>query len=174
MGAVRRISRRAATRPRAFTLVEMLVVLVVLGIMAALAVVAMAPDERGLLEREATRLAGALEHASATAQWRSETLGVSADGRGYRFWRRDGDGQWQVITGDDVLAPRSLPGGFAVRPQSYAGTTVSANAIIPFRPSGRNEPYRIDLVAIGWRAAIDGDPLNRITWHMTPRNAASS
>ena len=46
---------------RGFTLVEILVVIVILGIAAGLAVVAIAPDERELSAREARRFAGALE-----------------------------------------------------------------------------------------------------------------
>ncbi len=163
-----------AAHRRAFTLVEMLVVLVVLGIMAALTAANLAPGQRGALQREATRLAGALEHASATAQWRSETLGVSAEGSLYRFWRRDGEGRWQVITSDEVLAPRALPDGMLARPQSYAGAAATAEAILPFRPSGRNDPYRIVLVAPGWYATIDADPLSRITWRLMPTDSAPS
>ena len=48
--------------------------------------------------REARRFAGALEHAATRAQARAETLGASAEGNAWRFWRRDADtGRWQVL-----------------------------------------------------------------------------
>ncbi len=71
-----------------FTLVEILVVVAIIAITAGLAALAFDGDDRGTTAREAKRFAGALEHASARAQWRAETLGVSADGEGWRFWRR--------------------------------------------------------------------------------------
>jgi len=78
----------AERQPRGFTLIEVLVVVAVIAIAAGFVVVNLDGDDRRSAEREATRLAGALEHAAALAQWRSETLGFSADGAGYRFWRR--------------------------------------------------------------------------------------
>ena len=145
-----------------FTLIEILVVLAILGIAAGLAAVTLDRDDRGIAEREAKRLAGALEHAAAAAQWRSETLGVSADGGGYRFWRRGSDNRWSPVADDDVLASRSLPPGVGVTPLVYAGAAVPPDAILPFRPSGRNEPYTLALTVTGWQALVSADPLNRV------------
>jgi len=145
-----------------FTLVEMLVVVVVIAIAAGLVVVNLGGDDRRAGEREAARLAGALEHAAALAQWKSETLGVSADGGSYRFWHRGGDDRWTAVSDDDVLAARTLPARFTLAAASYAGAPVAADAIIPFRPSGRNEPYALLLASPAWSLVIAGDPLNRV------------
>ena len=40
---------------------------------------------------------------------------------------------------DDVLAPRRLPDDLQVAVVSYSGAAVAADAILPFRGSGRNE-----------------------------------
>ena len=155
---------------RGFTLVEILVVLVVLGVALALVTVNVVGDDRRDVAREAKRLAGALEHAAALAQWRSEPLGVSAEGGVYRFWRRaDDDGRWIVLSGDDTLAPRALPAGMTVAPVTYAGTPVSAGAILPLRASGRNEPYALRLGAAMANAVIESDPLNRVRYAVTAR-----
>lgn len=145
-----------------FTLIELLVVLVVLGIAAGLIAVNLGGDDRRTAQREADRLAGALEHAAALAQWRSETLGVSAEGRGYRFWRRGADDRWTALAGDDVLAPRALPANLTVTPSTYAGTPIPADAILPFRASGRNEPYALLLASPAGSIVVAGDPLNRV------------
>ncbi len=145
-----------------FTLIELLVVLVVLGIAASLIAANLEGDERRGTDREARRLAGALEHAAALAQWRGETLGISADGRGYRFWRRGADDRWSALADDDVLAPHALPAGIAVATASFAGAPVTADAILPFRTSGRNEPYALILGSPAWSVYITGDPLNRV------------
>ena len=108
------------------------------------------------------RVLRALEHAAALAQWRSETLGVSAEGAGYRFWRRGDDNRWAAIRDVDVLAPRALPAPMTVVPATYAGAPVNADVIVPFRPSGRNEPYTLLLASPAWSLIVSGDPLNRV------------
>jgi general secretion pathway protein H len=151
----------APRRVRAFTLVELLVVIVVAGIAAGL-IFANLGDDRRVAEREAARLAGALEHAADLAQWRGETLGVSADGRGYRFWQRGADLRWTALAGDDVLAPRVLPTELSVAPLAWAGAPVAADSILPLAASGRNEPYSLALASPAWTVVIAVDPLNRV------------
>ena len=145
-----------------FTLVEILVVLVVVGIAAGLIFANLGGDDRRDLEREAKRLAGALEHAAALAQWQSETLGVSTDGHAYRFWRRDANDRWTALAGDDVLAARALPNAITIAPASYAGAPVPPDAILPFRASGRNEPYVLTLASPAGQMVLASDPLGRV------------
>jgi general secretion pathway protein H len=148
---------------RGFTLVEILVVVVIIALTAGLAVVAYDGNPRGVATREATRLAGALEHAAQSAQVRAETLGVSADGGRWRFWRRAGEaGGWLPLTDDDVLAPHALPAGLLVHPLTYAGAPLAADAIVPLHASGHNEPYAFVLTARDTRIVLAADPLNRV------------
>ena len=151
-----------ASRRSGFTLIEILVVVAVIAIGAGFVVVNLEGDDRRTAEREASRLAGALEHAAALAQWRSETLGFSADGAGYRFWRRGSDNRWTAVRDQEVLAPRALPAQWTVTPVSYAGAPVPTDVIVPFRPSGRNEPYALLLSSPAWTLVVAGDPLNRV------------
>jgi general secretion pathway protein H len=145
-----------------FTLIEVLVVVIVIAIASAVVVANLDGDDRGRMEREARRLATALEHAAAVAQWHSETLGVSAEGNVYRFWRRRDDGSWAVLDDDALLAPRALPTDFSVRPASYGGAPVADDSVLPFRASGRNEPYSLVLANPAWNVLVAGDPLNRV------------
>jgi len=145
-----------------FTLLEVLVVVVVIGIASGIVIANLDGDDRRRTEREAHRLAGALEHAAALAQWQSETLGVSAGSGSYRFWRRGADGRWVALADDDVLAPHSLPEEITIRLASYAGAPVAEDAILPFRPSGRNEPFALVLASPAWSQIVAGDPLNRV------------
>jgi len=152
----------AAVARAGFTLVEVLIVVVVIAIASGFVIVNYDNGDRRVAEREAARLAGALEHAAALAQWSGETLGISADGTGYRFWRSGADNRWTPVQDDEVLAPRTLPAQFAVSPASYAGAPVAVDAILPFRPSGRNEPYALLLASPAWSLVVAGDPLNRV------------
>jgi len=153
---------RAARGGFGFTLIELLVVIAIVGLVAGIVVLSVSGDERRVTEREAKRLAGALEHAAATAQWRAEMLGVSADGAGYRFWRRDTGDRWSALTNDDVLAARALPAGITVTAIAYAGAPVAPDVILPFRASGRNEPFTLQIASDTWSLQIDADPLNRV------------
>ncbi|HTS22391.1 MAG TPA: type II secretion system minor pseudopilin GspH [Casimicrobiaceae bacterium] len=149
-----------------FTLAEILVVLVVIGIAAGLVVAQLEADPRQALEREARRFAGALEHAALLAQWKNQTIGVSAIGDSYRFWRRDPGSadaeQWVALSDDDTLAPRALPPPLVATLQLYAGAPVPGNAVLPFVPSGRNEPFVIAFSSPQWQIVLASDPLNRV------------
>jgi general secretion pathway protein H len=155
------ITRRA--RRTGFTLVEILVVVAVIAIVATLVVADVGGGGTADLVREARRLAGALEHAQALAQWQSETLGVSADDRGYRFWRKDDADNWVAFSGDDVLAPRTLAAGMRVTVQTYGGAPVTPDAILPFRASGRNEPFTFAIGSAAGAVVVAGDPIGRVS-----------
>jgi general secretion pathway protein H len=155
---------RGRAAAHGFTLVEILVVLVVIAVAGGLVLITLDRDERGIAAREAKRFSGALQYAAARAQWRNETLGVSADGPDLRFWRRDASGnRWLPIVDDDVLSARRLPDPFAGAALAYAGQRIAANSVVPLRPTGRNEPYAFALASPAWRVTLVSDPLNRIS-----------
>jgi len=138
-------------------------VLAILAIAAGLGVLAYNGSDRDRAMREARRFAGALEHASARAQMRAETLGASADGAAWRFWRRDPDsGRWQPLGDDEVLAAHALPDAMTIAPTSYSGRPVDASVIVPLRATGRNEPFTFELDARDARLVLAADPLNRV------------
>ncbi|MGE5170263.1 MAG: GspH/FimT family pseudopilin [Rudaea sp.] len=157
---------------RGFTLVEILVVIVVLGIAAGLSFALVAPDERDVSAREARRFAGALEYAAQRAQWRGEMLGVSADRRTVRYWRRDAtDDRWRLVDDDDVLRARTLPQPVDAMALAYAGRGLAPDAIVPLRASGRNEPFAFVLTTPRYRTVVAVDPLNRASIAGPSQNA---
>ena len=161
-----RLARRPSSGRAGFTLLEILVVIVIVAIGSGLVVATLDRDERGTLERESRRLAGALEYAAQRAQLRHETLGVSASSAmpsQWRFWIRGSDGRWRALSGDSALAPRVLPAPLAAQPLAFAGRALPADAIVPLRASGRNEPYAFALSGEAFEAVVAADPLNRVT-----------
>lgn len=150
-------------RAGGFTLIEILVVVAVLAIAAGLAFVSLDGDERGMVARESRRLAGAIEYAAARAQMRSETLGISAQGRRWHFWVKGRDMRWIPLADDEALAPHTMPAPLTARAVSYAGRALDEEAIVPLRPSGRNEPFAFAMGTSALRAVLASDPLNRVT-----------
>lgn len=71
-----------------FTLVELLVVLVVIGITLGMTMVQLMPDDRAVLRQEAERLALLLENATLEAQASGQTMGWSGEASHYRFWKK--------------------------------------------------------------------------------------
>jgi general secretion pathway protein H len=71
---------------RGFTLLELLIVLVVIGIGTAMVAVKAFPAEQQLLRREAERLAQLLSIAQEQAALRSQTLAWQPNARGFAFF----------------------------------------------------------------------------------------
>jgi len=138
-----------------------MVVLIVIGLCAGLAYARYDASPRQAIDGEAREFAAALEHAAQLAQWRSETVGVSAEGASYRFWQRGADDRWAPITDDDVLRARALANGVSIAAREYAGQAVASDVIVPLRPSGRNEPFVFELISAEWRVDLSSDALNR-------------
>ena len=104
-----------ATRSiRGFTLLEVLVVLLIMGLMVGLVSAVVRPDDRGLLRVEAERLAQLLDLAAAESRLMGHPIAWTADGPGYRFWQMTGDGHWSEVRDRDLLRARTLPQGMLI------------------------------------------------------------
>lgn len=94
MASPARTALRPPPRVAGFTLVELMVVLVIVGLMGA-AVVLAAPSGSGLA-RQADTFAARLLRAQEEAVLGMRAVQVTVDAGGYRFARRD-FGQWQPL-----------------------------------------------------------------------------
>jgi general secretion pathway protein H len=98
---------------RGFTLLELVVVVLIMGLLAGLVSVVSRPDERAMLHIEAERLGRLLDLAAEESRYSGKTIAWSADARGYRFWRFLEPG-WTEILDNDLLRARALPPGMTL------------------------------------------------------------
>ncbi len=102
---------------RGFTLIEILVVLVVIGIFVAFALPqlgTLGTDQS--LNKEASKLAALMELASDEATMQGREFGLRFGESNYIFYDLDADtGAWVELTDDDYLRERNLPEGFRFR-----------------------------------------------------------
>jgi len=105
----------APRRSSGFTLLELMVVLVLVGIIFSFAMLSLGGDDVAeLMEQETRRLGTLLGLVSDEAVMRGEEMAVHFTETGYEFLILNGD-QWQVPGGDRLLQARSLPADIEIR-----------------------------------------------------------
>lgn len=147
---------------RGFTLIEILVVLVIIGIMAGLVGVNMMPDDDRVVRNEAQRLALLLEQTRDQAVASGEPIAFSVESRRYRFWTRDAENQWMPHHGDELLQDRPLADGVQLAALQVSQTSLAPGERLLFLPAGSNAPFTADLVLNAAHARIRGDSLGRV------------
>jgi len=94
-----------------FTLIEMMVVIVIIGLASAAVVLAM-PDPRGRVVDEAERFAARAAAVRDDAIVQGRDMSLLVDATGYRVERRT-QGRWQVA-GDRIFTPVAWGAGTVV------------------------------------------------------------
>ena len=126
---------RRPKRAAGFTLVEVMVVMVIIGITLGLVSLNAMPSQRQNLEGEAKRIALLLQLARDEAIVRNRPVAFEADSQGYRFLVRN-EAQWDQITRDDLLRGRP----FKSSPVVLVLDPASAGSSNPLRITFGREP----------------------------------
>jgi general secretion pathway protein H len=102
-------------RSSGFTLLELMVVLVLVGIIFSFAMLSLGGDDLAeLMEQETRRLGTLLGLVSDEAVLRGEEMAVHFTDTGYEFLILNGN-QWQAPEDDRLLQARSLPADIEIR-----------------------------------------------------------
>lgn len=101
-------SARSSWRARGFTLLELLVVLVIVGLVLGFVSINAIQSEQQALQKEAQRIALLLQLAREEAIVRNRPIAFEADSNSYRFLVRDEE-EWHALPQDDLLRERSFP-----------------------------------------------------------------
>jgi general secretion pathway protein H len=120
---------------RAFTLLELLVVLVIVGITLGAVALNINPSQRQMLYNEAQRIALLMQLARDEAIVRNQALAFESDNLRYRFLIRQ-DNEWQPLLGDELLRERA----YRIAPLNLQMDPVSSNNHLPLRVVFGREP----------------------------------
>ena len=169
-------SKTARLRSTGFTLVELLVALLIIGVMVTFAGLSLRGDpwaER--MHEETRRLSALLELAAEDALLESRELAVRFEPDGYHFLRLT-EGQWRELT-EGVLRPRTLPPGMELELRLQEGGPTLAEddeedqgehpaPQVYILSSGEMTPFTLRLGTLerDYRYELRADLLGRLEW----------
>jgi general secretion pathway protein H len=151
-----------AKRKRGFTLIEMLVVLMIIGLFFGLVSAITRPDEGAVLRLEADRLSQLLDFAAAEARLTGRSIAWTAEESGYRFWRADEDAGWLEIRDSDLLRARILPQGVSVSDFRVENMRPQGGIRLEFTPQGSSLAFAIGMTLGSEHCWVVGSPVGEV------------
>jgi general secretion pathway protein H len=158
MPAIRPV--RAAAR--GFTLVELMVVMVIIGITLGLVSLNAIPSPRQNLLNEAQRLALLLQLARDEAIVRNRLVAFEADNEHYRFIVRN-ETRWDLVTQDDLLRERPFKNAPIVLLLDPPGAGAANPLRITFGREPVDKPFVLTLASGDSSVAIRADGIGHFT-----------
>jgi len=149
-------------RVRGFTLIEMLVVLLIIGLLVGLVSAIAQPDQRALLRLEAERLAQLLDLAATEAQLSGKPIAWTSDGTRYQFWRFSEDAGWAELRGNDLLRKRPLPQGMTIAGLWVENLRSQDAMRLEFSPYGATLAYAVEMALGAQHYTVEASPIGEL------------
>lgn len=146
-----------------FTLVELLVVLVVIGITLGVTMLQLMPDNRAVLRNESLRLALLLENAELEAQSSGRSLAWSGEASNYLFWKKNDYNDWVRIEDNAMFRPRALPEGIRITQTSVEESMIKPGDKLSLSAHSIALPFRIRIGNQYGNASIIGKSTGEVT-----------
>ena len=153
---------QSSDKVRGFTLIEMLVVLLIMGIFVGLVSTIAKPDDQALVRVEAQRLAQLLDLATMQSRLTGKSIAWTADGPGYRFWRFSEDSYWTEIRDDDALRARALPQGMTIFGMRVENMRPSEHPRLEFSPHGQTLSFSVEMSLGAAHDTVAGSPVGEV------------
>jgi general secretion pathway protein H len=150
-----------------FTLIEMLVVMLIMGLFIGLVSVIVRPDDRTALRVEADRLAQLLELAAEQSRLTGKPVAWVATGSSYRFWQFSETTGWSELQDDDLLHARSLPNGMLVSGLQVENMHTQGAMRLEFVPYAPTLAFAIELVLGREHYMVAASPIGEVRAYST-------
>jgi general secretion pathway protein H len=155
VGAIQRFTVRG------FTLIEILVVLVIMGVVVASVALSFTRDDSTLLSEASERLALLLQSAHDDAIMTGRPIAWSEEAGTYKFWRAQNDG-WSPIETDELFHQRQLPQQVSMLELRVNNIALKPGELLVFAPGGLATPFEATLAFGNARSTIQGDAIGRV------------
>jgi len=133
--------RQHSLKQRGFTLLELLVVLLIIGIVVSMVTLSVGGNEARALRDEAQRLSALFDLAIQESVLNGLEMAVEVNEEGYEFLFYDGE-EWVPVENVDALRSRQLPAGMLLLAE-IEGQTASEDLF------GETEPSQIWILSSG-------------------------
>jgi general secretion pathway protein H len=160
--------RRACLQQHGFTLIEIMVVMLVIGIVLGIVSVNLEPDRETPVRNEARRMVLLLQTAQQESILQGKVLAVAIEHQGYYFLMLNDNNEFKPMDGDEVLHARPLPSGIVISRVDIEGMTEDEDKDtetprLILLPTGELSPFTLIFSQGDVRWRVEGSLTGEIT-----------
>lgn len=134
----------SSNNARGFTLIEVAVVVVLIGIIIGMVSLNLGGDDDRAVRTESERLMLLVQAAQQAAILQGDLLLLQVADNGYRFARLNDDNEIELMEQDEILRPRRMPEGVEIGALEVEGTTEDIGGAWLF-PTGELSAFGVTL-----------------------------